>query len=280
MRTTWCYDLKDILLEKELKFKVEFDNERSGTGTYEWAETNFNIQLGCRNRCKYCYATSNALRFNKISSREEWETETIDMKAVNRKWTKQEGVIMFPTTHDITPDNVDYAITALKNMLSAGNNVLIVSKPDPDCIEKMCGELAEYKEQIMFRFTIGSIDADVVKFWEPGAPSPETRISALKYAYETGFKTSVSMEPMLLGRDEAVITFRAVKPYVTDTVWIGKMNKMRNRVDMSVPANVSMVEAIEKLQKDEEILKLVDTLKGETKVRWKDSIKQVIEKNM
>jgi DNA repair photolyase len=255
-----------------------FNANRQGTGTREWSEISYNIQTGCQHGCLYCYAKERMLRFKKISTHEEWQQEKIRMKAVNRKWAKMDGVIMFPTTHDITPNNVQYVITTLKNMLEPGNSVLIVSKPHLDCIKLICQELAEYKNQILFRFTIGCFKEGVSGFWEPNAPLPGERLRSLRHAFEKGFQTSVSMEPMLEGCTEAIITFEMVKRYVTDAVWIGKMNKIRTRVDMSDPDNKFMVGQVEQMQCDEEIIGLVKRLQHEPKVRWKDSIKRIIEK--
>lgn len=255
----------------------DFDKNREGTGTKEWSEKSYNIQTGCKHNCLYCYARANALRFKQIASPEEWTSEVIREKAVMKNWSKHEGVIMFPTAHDITPDNIKPVIETLTRMLIAGNHVLIVSKPHLHCIEKICRELSDLKSQIMFRFTIGSHDPNVTAFWEPKAPSPKERIMALEYAYLNGFHTSVSMEPMLGGYNQALKTFAGVKPYVTDTIWIGKMNKVRSRVDLSIPHNMEMVLGIEHLQRDSEIIRLVNKLKNEPKVRWKDSIKKVME---
>ncbi|MEN6350780.1 MAG: hypothetical protein ABFD08_15470, partial [Syntrophomonas sp.] len=101
-------------------------------------------------------------------------------------------------------------------------------------------------------------------------------ISALEHAFIEGYQTSVSMEPMLLGYKEALRVYRTVNKLVTETAWIGKMNKARARVDMSVPDNRFMVERIEHLQRDEAILQMVKELGHQPKVRWKDSIKAVI----
>jgi DNA repair photolyase len=263
--------------EKVQMNKDSFDKNREGTGTREWSESSYNIQFGCKHGCLYCYAKELALRYKQIASHEEWANERIREKAVNRKWNKVDGVIMFPTTHDITPDNLSYVITTLRNMLTPGNSVLIVSKPHYDCIKAICEELDRFKSQIMFRFTIGTLNDEACKFWEPGAPSPLLRIIALECAFNHGFQTSVSMEPMLFGWSEAIRVFRAVERFVTDTVWIGKMNKIRSRVDMTNPDNGFMVEEIERMQRDESIIKLVNELKDEPKVRWKDSIKRVTQ---
>jgi hypothetical protein len=43
---------------------------------------------------------------------------------------------MFPSSHDISPKNADLAIGFLEKMLKAGNDVLVVSKPHLDVVEK------------------------------------------------------------------------------------------------------------------------------------------------
>lgn len=258
----------------------EFSKDRQGTGTYEWADTTYNIQKGCSHGCLYCYACESALRYKRINNRQEWLTEVINHKAVNKKWSSSNKTIMFPTTHDITPENIDFCIIALKNMLMPGNKVLIVSKPHLSCIQTLCKELEHWKEQILFRFTIGSIDDGICSFWEPGAPSPAERYHALEYAFKQGFQTSASMEPMLHDRHNAVVTFWFLKRYVTDTIWVGRMNKPKIRVDTTNPDNKFMVEDIGIKQLDAEILKLVEVLKDEPKVRWKDSIKAIIKRSL
>jgi DNA repair photolyase len=253
----------------------DFTQDRTGHGTQEWAEINANIQQGCSNACLYCYANANALRFGKIKLSEEWTQEKINWKAVRKPARKRKGVTMFPTAHDITQNNLPSVLEFLDNLLAPGNKVLIVSKPDPVCIADICSSFKKYRDQILFRFTIGTTDIDTSIFWEPGAPLPGDRIEALKHAAFMGYQTSVSMEPMLAGTGMAIDTYRAVEPYVTETVWIGKMNRMRERIEQT-PANLMAIGWIEEYQKDSEILKLVAALKDEPKVRWKDSIKEII----
>jgi hypothetical protein len=57
------------------------------------------------------------------------------------------------------------------------------------------------------------------------------------------------------------------------------MNKIRSRVDVSIPENLAAAELLETLQRDEEILRLVDALGNEPKVMWKDSIQAVIKRH-
>ena len=249
----------------------------TGTGTKEWATKNINFGTGCAHGCKYCYAMFIALFYKKRENRKDWTREEVNLKRIRKRYKLMDGVIMFPSSHDITPYYLPYALDTLKKLLAPGNQVLIVSKPHIDCIKTLCDELKEYRNRIVFRFTIGTVDAAVSKFWEPGAPEPAERIESLKYAHEAGFVTSVSMEPMLSGVEGAIQTFEAVSPYVTETVWFGKLNK---KGKMSTPEDEIAFDRIKKLQNDAEILRLVSILTGTPKVQWKDSIKKVIAKSI
>ena len=149
---------------------ADFNKDRKGTGTKEWSESSFNILNGCPNNCQYCYSKYNAIyRFKNIKDENEWIKPKVNMNKVNKKWNKEDGVIMFPTIHDIIPEFIDETITCLKNMLRPGNDVLIVSKPRIDCIKKICTELKSFKNNILFRFTIGNVDNSVLSLVEPGA---------------------------------------------------------------------------------------------------------------
>lgn len=255
-----------------------FDQTRSGTGTHEWAEINENIGLGCPNGCLYCFASHTANRF-KRRKRNEWQIEELTKRAYITSYPKRAGVIMYPSAHDITPFNVEAYLRVAKLMLAAGNQLLIVSKPHLECIRKLITVLAPYKEQILFRFTIGTTSNEVASFWEPGAPSPSKRIAALQMAFEAGFRTSVSAEPLLGGLETAQAVLAAVSAYLTDTIWIGKMNKLRQRVELSSPSLVDAVEDIERQQSDQEILRMHDNLKDNPIIRWKDSVKEVLSRH-
>ena len=193
---------------------------------------------------------------------------------------KYDDWVMFPTTHDITPRNINEYICVLKKLLDAGNQVLIVSKPHWDCITLMCETLLEYQKQIMFRFTIGSAKNEILEFWEPNAPNFAERLGCLQYAYKKGYATSVSCEPYLDAWPHHV--YAACEEWVTDTIWFGKLNHMNSRVDFSKISEADMAEYVEPLKKaqtDDVILGYVKIMKNWPKVEWKDSIKDVIKKH-
>ena len=198
-------------------------------------------------------------------------------RSQQRRFMQRSGRIMFPSSHDITPKNIEECVAVLRSMVWAGNTVLIVSKPDPDCIRRLCRELLPFKDSIMFRFTIGSADDAVLKYWEPGSPAYAQRIAALRHAHEQGFATSVSCEPMLDDKVDAVI--EAVHPCVTDAIWLGKANHIRQMVTLNSPgdqAALRRAKALVALQNDDAIKKLYNRFKTDPLIKWKDSIKRVI----
>lgn len=249
---------------------------RPPTGTQEWAASNVNIQDGCEHDCRYCYAKSMAVRFKRVTPT-SWKRPRLRQHDLDRSFTKRSGRIMFPTAHDITEQNIDECLAVLSRMLAAGNELLIVSKPSLACIKCLCTELDTYKEQVVFRFSIGSTDNGALHFWEPGAPSFKERLACLQYAYALEFQTSVSGEPMLDGNPDALIT--AVRRYVTDSIWLGKINRLRQILPCNCPrdkAAVRLGEALVKLQSDKAMLALYARYRHDPKIKWKDSIKAVV----
>ena len=256
-----------------------FNKNRKGTGTKEWSEFSYNIQNGCKNNCIYCYARHEAYtKYKSIESLSEWTNPMINERKVNAKHPKRDGIIMFPTTHDIYSGNVHAAINTLKNILSVGNKVLIVSKPEFNTIEKICKELKEYKELILFRFTIGSTNDFLLKWFEPNAPDFNERALSLSCAYHEGYKTSLSCEPLLGGLETFDIIYDILSKFVTNDIWIGKMNKIDERIFENLDIIKKMINHIKYYQTDDEVMRIYNKYKNDPKISWKDSFKQVISK--
>ena len=244
-------------------------------GVAEWAAHSWNIASGCAHDCRYCYAKAMAVRFGRATP-ESWRHETVLPSKLAKRWRKVEGRIMYPTTHDITPGLLESSVATLRSMLATGNEVLVVSKPHLECVERLCAELRPWRERVMWRMTIGSLSRDCLGFWEPGAPESAERIAALRHAHASGYRTSVSSEPML--DDASVALVRAVRPFVTDSIWIGKANNLLARLrfngaDESVLAHGR---ALLTQQCDANIRTLYRALRCDPLVRWKESIKKVV----
>ena len=145
----------------------QFDQKRNGSGTKEWAENTVNIQIGCENNCLYCYAADKAAKmYGGWCKRDEWHNERLTKNANMRSYPATGGVVMFPSTHDITTFNVDAYIRVARVILVKGNQLLVVSKPRLDVIKKVCAGLIHHKKQILFRFTMGTLKPGISLFWE------------------------------------------------------------------------------------------------------------------
>ena len=245
------------------------------SGTREWAVANVNCYDGCQHNCRYCYARNMAMRFGRIADPKDWAECHLRESEVKKRRMYRQGTIMFPTTHDITPETMGPCLEVLHKLLAAGNKVLIVTKPHLSVVEEMCKQFEKYKESILFRFTIGAFDDGILGYWEPGAPHFLERFSALKHAFAAGFQTSVSVEPML-DSDHVIDLFYMLEQYVTDAIWIGKMNKVRLRVPIDNEEDERQVQRIEAGQTDANILRIYKALKQEARVKWKESVKEVV----
>jgi len=216
-----------------MKNKKRSKKEKQETalfGTKEWSDYSINCVSGCIHDCKYCYAKTMAIRFKRKTT-DTWKDEVINTNALSKRYNRQSGRFMFPTSHDITPSSLSACIQQLTNLLAPGNEGVIVTKPHFECIQALCEVLPMFKDRFIFRFTIGSSNSDTLRFWESGAPDFEERLASLKYAHWKGYQTSVSCEPMLDDNVEDVV--EQVLPYVTETVWIGKPNQLNSRLSMN-----------------------------------------------
>ena len=264
-----------IMSDKAHCFKMSSINKHV-FGTTEWAVANANYLNGCSNDCKYCYSKEMAIRF-KRKTVDSWKDEVVNWPAFYRNIRHKDGYIMFPSTHDITPEHLGLALDYILRLLNNDNTVLIVTKPSFQCIEHLCNALGDFKDRILFRFTIGSINSETLRLWEPNAPCYAERKQSLIYAYNAGFKTSISCEPMLDDQVSALIN--DLSEYVTDAIWLGKMNFLLRRLNANGHLNPQMRNAAEQLlfwQSDSAILSLYEAYKDNPKIKWKESIKKVV----
>ena len=145
-----------------------------------------------------------------------------NQKATEKGYSKRKGRVMFPTSHDITPKSLNGCLIVLKKLLDADNEVLITTKPNLSCVKIICNSFYKKRHLIQFRFTITSINDELLSFWEPNAPSFKERLSSLKHAYNSGYRTSISIEPFL-DKNPFILVEKLIQ-YVNESIWIGKMN--------------------------------------------------------
>ena len=250
------------------------NTKHNSHGTREWAPKNVNCCKGCSHDCRYCYAKGMAIRFKQVTAN-QWPLEQIRQKDVDRIYKKYDGQVMFPSSHDITPNNLNACLTVMKNLLVAGNKVLVVSKPHLDCIKAICQMFGSFKSQILFRFSIGACDDQILSYWEPNAPCYNERKQCLVYARKAGFKTSVSVEPMLDSANIDIL-ISELSPYVTHSIWIGTMNHLGRFGKGSDMVLRQEIEKIKRGQTDKIIRAIYDRHKNNPLIKWKAEIKKVV----
>ncbi|MFX0188704.1 MAG: hypothetical protein ACFE8A_13320 [Candidatus Hodarchaeota archaeon] len=194
-------------------------------GTHEWVDKTYGIYKGCENNCVYCYAKAIALYGGWCPS-EGWDKPIFNEKAFNQNVSKyyERGVMCF-TSHDITPNNLEKCIEFILRIINESENqILIVSKPNFNCIQKLCEVLKPYRERIEFRFTITSKWDSMAVKWESEAPLIEVRFLCLEYAFNRNFKVSVSIEPFL---DQNPVWLIEKIYRFCDSIWLGAMSNRK-----------------------------------------------------
>jgi DNA repair photolyase len=201
---------------------------KTQSGTREWSDVSFNVDNGCINNCRYCYAKNMAHRF-KRDPKDGWDhPESRSPPPVVPRHKR----VMFPTTHDITDANINIYCMYLNALLRAGNSVLIVSKPRVACIRTIVDRLNAWdpvwRDKVEFRFTIGTVFESVRAYWEPGAPPIIERLECIPLTCNAGYKTSISCEPLLDPGGEMVEYLLEINAKLPgrplDSIWIGAIN--------------------------------------------------------
>jgi len=255
--------LDAVLAEKGNKI-----NQRKGR-FQDWTlrGNNVNICTGCKNDCLYCWANIKAQERKQVKPG-EWPEFKIRKHDVEKSRKLHNGLVGFPSTHDIFPEILDDYLIVLGKLLRAGNEVLIVSKPNLECIKAICNASTYFKDKILFRFTIGAMDGKILSFLDSKAPKYEERKECLQYAFENGFRTSVSMEPMLdTPQIERLIA--DLRPYVNEDIWLGTMNhlkKIKGGADEQLTKEIAIIEAG---QTPEKLLAIYNTFKDDPLIEWK-----------
>jgi len=180
------------------------------TGVQEWANHSINLQYTCEYGCRYCYA-------RKLNNRFKFTPKEPVIKHYN-------GVVMFPTMHDITLENYHKAFDVIEKLLAYDNKILIVSKMSIYIANKFFGRFSSHdkKNNLEFRITINSLNPRAKEYFETNATPILERISSLRHL-SLSFNTSISIEPL--------IDIRALKEFVD---YEAKDGLVRNRIPLKI----------------------------------------------
>ena len=261
-------------------------------GTQEWVSVSVNTHLNCPFQCYYCYAYNLISKWgskygltedeinNKILVRKE--EEKIKFRVINHK----DFVVMYPSMHDFIDDDVDFHIKFIKERILCHDKIqlLLVTKAPYTTIKAIAEELMEYKERITWRTTITSNDSTILEEYEPFAPSFEERIRTVRCLNELGYRTSVSVEPLLIpkavknNKFENVVNFiNQLLSIANNKIWIGFMNhipKTKYHGKDITPELKKLFGRIDDFNKGDWIERIVHHFYSNPRIYWKESIKK------
>ena len=179
----------------------------------------FNAYSGCAFNCLYCYIRGSkygvhmennlGVKVNAI--------EVLEKQLALRARKGDHGIIVLSSATDpYLKIEKDYELTreALKVILKYQFPVHIITKSDLvtrdfDLLEEIDStailpyDLKGLNRGALITFSFSTLDDEVSKIFEPGATKPMDRLEAAKAAKSNGFKTGISMMPLL--------------PYISDT---------------------------------------------------------------
>ncbi len=189
----------------EIQCKTLLNRIDVPTFPFRWT---LNPYRGCRHACRYCYARPTH-EFWGLDAGRDFEQRVfakVNAPQVLRQELKKPGwrgeSIAIGTASDpYEPAESQYELTRriLRVLVDFRNPASITTKGvlvrrDVDLLR----ELSDVAE-VHVNFSIGTVDEDVWKLTEPGAPKPQARLEAMEYLVDNGISAGVMMAPLLPG---------------------------------------------------------------------------------
>ncbi|MGB9759829.1 MAG: SPL family radical SAM protein [Thermoproteota archaeon] len=236
---------KENLEVKEIATK----NAISESGITDYC---INPYAGCQHACKYCYARFVSRFYGRKMS--EWgkfvyaKVNLPKLLSTEKKLKKPGEIILSSTTDAYQPLEEKYQITrkVLQELLNEEKfNVVIQTKSnlvlrDIDIIKSFGG-------RIKVGFTV-TMDDEMAKIFEPGAPSTSKRIEALKKLKENGVATYAFLGPLIPGVSDFEWLVEQVHEF-SDYIYVDKLN-LRPGVWQSLLPTLSEVGKIDEVRKN------------------------------
>jgi len=156
-----------------------------------------NPYQGCGHGCVYCYSSD-------VLHMENWQDwgNFVEVRRnipvlLARQKKKVSGVVGLGTVTDpYQPAEEKYRITRYCLEQLAASDLSVTVQTKSDMIVRDIDILRRMKD-VEVIFTINTLDREIARMLEPGAPSPQRRVEALQQLSEAGIKTWVFMGPII-----------------------------------------------------------------------------------
>jgi DNA repair photolyase len=170
-----------------------------------------NAYRGCAHACSYCFARPTHTYLGLDGGRDFERRIVVKVNAVERLRAelrdpryRDEAIAMGTNTDPYQPCEGRYRLTRgiVEVLAERGQRFSILTKST--MIVRDAAVLAEAASDGLFRaaFSIGTLDEDVARLTEPGAPPPHARVEALARLTEAGIPCSVLIAPVIPGMSD------------------------------------------------------------------------------
>ena len=172
-----------------------------------------NPYSGCAFNCLYCYIRGSKYGINmadKLSVKENALAILRRQLAARARKQQQGFVVLSSVTDAYLPIEEKEQLTRgiLELLLEYQFPVHIITKSplvlrDLDLLQRinesaiLPPDMAQYQQKVFITFSFSTTDPVVGKQFEPGAPDPAVRLSAMQTCAAAGFMTGVSLMPLL-----------------------------------------------------------------------------------
>jgi DNA repair photolyase len=174
-------------------------NKVNGQDDWFGLTYNMNLYRGCEHQCIYCDTRSECYQIEDFGNEVLIKINGVNLLRNTLPKKKLIGTIGFGSINDpYTFAEAKYGLTgqALEVIAEQGWPVHIITKSDM-VLKDLATLIRINKTLAQVSFTITTVDDDLAKKIEPGAPSPSRRLKAMKILAENGIQTGVTMMPVL-----------------------------------------------------------------------------------
>lgn len=183
---------------KEIQAKVLLSHVKPSESWFG-LRYNMNLYRGCEHQCIYCDSRSECYQIEDFSD-VLVKSNAIELLRKELASKRRRGTIATGSMNDpYTPAEVEWQLTgqALELIAEFGFPVSVFTKSD--MIVRDLDALCEInaKTAAFVSFSIATIDDELARILEPGAPSPSRRFAALEALSSSGIRAGVAMMPIL-----------------------------------------------------------------------------------
>jgi DNA repair photolyase len=170
-------------------------------GVDDWFGLSYNMNLyrGCEHQCIYCDTRSLCYQIENFDDEVLIKVNALPLLEDTLPRKRKVGIIGFGSMNDpYTFAEKRYNLTgeALEIVAKYRFPVHIITKSD--MVLKDLETLIQINRvKARVSFTVTTVDDELAKVLEPGAPSPSRRMAAMKQLAENGIETGVVMMPVL-----------------------------------------------------------------------------------